>query len=264
MITGKNIVITGCNNGIGLEILKLLKNSNSILCVDTGTENLKSLSSGNITVFQKDVSSKEAVDEIFSKAEELFGTIDIFFANAGFGYYEEIDYVSWDRVERIFQTNVFSPIYSYQKYLKHIGDKEGIFVLTGSVIGLIAIPGFAMYSSTKFALDGFSRAIRFEKPDNLQFTCIYPVATDTEFFKRANKIDYKKPFPVQSPETVAKKAVKGVEKGKKNINTSIMFNLMKPAMRTIPPLKTLYLLSENRKFRQFRIKVNELKNTHQY
>ena len=41
MITGKNIVLTGCNSGIGLEVLKLLvKGDNRVLAVDTDTDNL--------------------------------------------------------------------------------------------------------------------------------------------------------------------------------------------------------------------------------
>ncbi len=264
MISNKNIVLTGCNNGIGLEVLKILiKSNNRILCIDTGTDNLEQLSKDNKNIFimKKDVSSEEAVDEIFSKAEELFSHIDIFYSNAGFAYYEEIDYTDWARVKRIFETNVFSPVYSYQKYRKHIQEKKGVFVFTSSVIGLIAIPGFALYSSTKFALSGFTRAIRFEKPENMQLTCIYPVATDTGFFRRANKIDFKKPFPVQSPETVARKAVKGIEKGKKNVNPCIFFNISKPFMQLIPPFKILYLWEENRKFSAFRKRVNELKNS---
>ncbi len=262
MPENKNIVLTGCNNGIGFEILKLLKNNgNRILCVDTGTDNLKTIKSENITILQKDVSSEKAVDEIFLEAEKMFGKTDIFIANAGFGYYEEMDYTDWDRIKRIFETNVFSPVYSYQKYIKHIGTDDGIFVLMGSVIGLLAIPGYALYSSTKFALDGFSRAIRFEKPDNLQFTCIYPVATDTGFFRRANKIDFRKPFPVQSPELVAKKAVKGIDEGKKNVNPCLLFNLSKPLMRILPPLKALYLMYENRKFTAFRKRIQLFNNT---
>lgn len=260
MIRGKNIVITGANNGIGLQILMLLlRENNRILCVDTGTEKLKDLKNDKITILQKDVSSKEAVDEIFETAENIFGKIDIFFANAGFGYYEEIDYTDWDRIKRIFETNVFSPVYSYQKYIKHLGGKEGIFVITDSVIGLLAIPGYALYSSTKFALSGFSRAIRFEKPENLQLTCIYPVATDTGFFRRANKIDFRKPFPVQAPETVARKAVEGVAKGKKTVNPSLLFNISKPFMRILPPLKVIYLHFENKKFTSFRNRVQKLK-----
>ena len=50
----------------------------------------------------------------------LFGKIDIFYANAGYPYYEVFDYVDWDRTKRMFETNVYSPIYSYQKYVKHL------------------------------------------------------------------------------------------------------------------------------------------------
>ncbi len=259
MIQNKNIVITGCNNGIGFEILKLLlQGNNRILCVDTGTDNLEALGSEKITILKKDVSSKEAADEIFREAESIFEKIDIFFANAGFGYYEEINYADWDRIKRIFETNVFSPVYSYQKYIKHLEGRNGIFVITDSVIGLLAIPGYALYSSTKFALSGFSRALRFEKPENLQLTCIYPVATDTGFFKRANKIPFRKPFPVQHPQTVARKTVKGVEKGKKNINPCLLFNISKPFLRILPALKALYLYNENKKFISFKKRAAEL------
>ena len=259
MITNKNIVLTGANNGIGFRILKLLlEGKNRILCIDTGTDNLEALGCEKITILKKDISSEAAVDEIFNKAQELFGKIDIFFANAGFGYYEEINYEDWNRVKRIFETNVFSPVYSYQKYIRHLNGRKGAFVITDSVIGLLATPGFALYSSTKFALSGFSRAVRFEKPDNLQLTCIYPVATDTGFFKRANKIPYEKPFPVQSPETVARKAVKGVEKGKKIVSTSLLFNISKPFMRLLPPLKAVYLYFENKKFIRFKEKLKKL------
>lgn len=259
MITNKSIVLTGCNNGIGLEILKLLlKGNNRIICVDTGSENLKKLNSDKIIIMQKDVSSFPAVDDIFNEAVKQFGKIDIFIANAGFGYYEEINYENWDRIKRIFETNVFSPIYSYQKYIKHLNGENGIFVLTDSVIGLLAIPGYSLYSASKYALNGFSRAVRYEKPENMQLTCIYPVATDTEFFSRANKIDFKKPFPVQSPETVAKKAVKGIEKGKRTVNPCIMFNIIKPFMRIFPPVKILYLYFENRKYREFKEKLHRM------
>lgn len=261
MITDKNIVLTGCNNGIGLEVLKLfLEGVNRILCVDTGTDNLESLARENKNVFilKKDVSSQEAVDEIFTKAEELFSHIDIFYSNAGFAYYEEINYTDWSRIKRIFDTNVFSPVYSYQKYRRHIGENKGIFVFTVSVIGIVAIPGFALYSSTKFALSGFSRAIRFEKPRNMQLTCIYPVATDTGFFRRANKIDFEKPFPVQSPETVARKAVKGIEKGKNTVNPCLLFNISAPLMKALPFLKSLYLYFENKKFTRFREKLRKI------
>ena len=259
MITGKNIVLTGCNSGIGLEVLKLLiPGKNRIFCVDFETDRLEKMANENIIVFNKDVSSKEAVDEIFDKALEALGSIDIFYANAGYAYYEEMNYTDWDRVQSIFETNVFSPIYSYQKYVEYLDGRNGIFAITISAIGTMAMPGFSLYSASKFAMNGFQEGIRFEKPDNVQLTCLYPIATDTGFFKRSNDIEYKRPFPVQSPVIVARKMVEGIENGKKNVNPSALFAFSKQLMKFVPPVKTVYHYLEKRKFNDFKKKVKEL------
>lgn len=253
MITGKTIVLTGCNSGIGLEVLKLiLKGDNRILCVDKNVDVLKSYESDSLHILQKDVSSKEAVDEVFEVAEEKLGHIDIFFANAGYAYYEEINYIDWDRVAAIFETNVFSPIYSYQKYIKHLDGRKGVYAITVSAIGTMAMPGFTLYSSSKFAMHGFQQGIRFETPNNLQLTCIYPVATNTNFFKTANEAEYRWPFPVQQPDVVARKAVKGIEKGKKRVSPSGLFVFSQQLMKFLPFVRTLYWALENRKFKEFR------------
>ena len=55
----------------------------------------------NVIPFACDVSTAEGVETIFAKAEELFPKIDIFYANAGFPYYEQFDYTDWDRVENM-------------------------------------------------------------------------------------------------------------------------------------------------------------------
>ena len=144
MIKGKNIVLTGANSGIGLEVLKILKNDNKVLCVDKNVDVLEGMANENVLVLQKDVSSKEAVDEIFEVALEKLGSIDIFYANAGYPYYEEFNYVDWDRVARMFETNVYSPIYSYQKYLEYLDGRKGIFAITISAIGTMAMPGFTI------------------------------------------------------------------------------------------------------------------------
>ncbi len=259
MITGKNIVLTGCNDGIGLEFLKLLKQGkNKVLCVDFETHNLKNMLDENTFLMDIDVSSKEAVDEIFKKALETLGNIDIFYANAGYAYYEELNYTDWERVQKIFETNVFSPIYSYQKYKEYLNGRKGIFAMTVSAIGTMAMPGFTLYSASKFGLHGFQEGIRFENPDNIQLTCLYPVATATGFFKRSNDIEYKRPFPVQTPDVVARKMLKGIENGKKNVSPCVLFGISKQLMKFIPPVKTAYLYLEKRKFNDFKKKVKEM------
>ena len=117
MISNKTIVLTGADSGIGLEVLKLLasEKSNKILAVDINCRNMDKLGD-NVITYQCDVSSKEGVDSIFEKAISELGSIDIFYANAGYPYYEIIDYTDWDRTKKMFETNVFSPIYTYEKY----------------------------------------------------------------------------------------------------------------------------------------------------
>ena len=258
MISGKNIVLTGCNSGIGLEVLKLLSKNNKILCVDKNTDLLEAVKNANMIVLKKDVSSKEAVDEIFEVAKENFEIIDIFYANAGYPYYEEMNYVDWDRVSRMFETNVFSPIYSYQKYVEYLNGRKGIFAITVSAIGTMAMPGFTIYSASKFAMHGFQEGIRFEKPDNVQLTCLYPVATDTGFFRAANEIEFKKPFPVQKPEIVARKMVAGIENGKDMVSPCVLFDISKQLMKFMPIVKTTYLALEKKKFKDFKKTVAKL------
>lgn len=261
MIQNKTIVITGADSGIGLEVLKLLaaEKSNKILAVDINMENMDKLSS-NVIPFQCDVSSAEGVDSIFEKAIAELGSIDIFYANAGYPYYEIIDYVDWDRTKRMFETNVFSPIYTYEKYKEYLNGKPGHLAITVSAIGKMAMPGFTTYSASKFAMEGFQQGIRFEMPKNMTLTCLYPIATATNFFKAANEVEFERPFPVQDPKVVAKKMVKGMEKGKKSVNPSFLFSLSGVLFSIAPPIKKTYLALEKGKLRRFAEKVGKKLN----
>ncbi len=253
MITGKNIVLTGCNSGIGLEVLKILtKANNKILCVDKDTDNLYKFDPEKVEIMQIDVSSQDAVDAIFAKAEEIFDFIDIFYANAGYPYYEEMNYTDWDRVAAMFETNVYSPIYSYQKYVKYLDGRKGIFAITVSAIGEMAMPGFTIYSSSKFAMHGFQQGIRLEKPDNVQLTCLYPVATETNFFRTANEYKFKKPFPVQQPTVVAQKMVEGIEQGKEIVSPCTLFGISKVLMNFFPIVRKIYWGMEQKGFEKYK------------
>ena len=258
MISNKTIVLTGADSGIGLEVLKLLasEKSNKILAVDINCRNMDKCGD-NVITYQCDVSSKEGVDSIFEKAISELGSIDIFYANAGYPYYEIIDYTDWDRTKRMFETNVFSPIYTYEKYKEYLGGKEGHLAITVSAIGKMAMPGFTTYSATKFAMEGFQQGIRFELPKNMKLTCLYPIATDTNFFATANKVEFERPFPVQSPKVVAKKMVKALEKGKKSVNPSFLFTLSGVLFGVCPPIKSVYLGLEKAKFKRFLKKVGK-------
>lgn len=258
MIDNKAIVLTGANSGIGYETLKLFAagKGNRILAVDKNTDKLESFGQ-NVTALKADVGSKDAIDGIFNKAEELFGNIDIFYANAGFPYYEVFNYADWERAKVMFDTNVFSPIYSYSRYIEHLAGRKGVYAITISAIGQMAMPGFALYSASKFAVEGFQQAIRLELPENVQLTCLYPIATDTGFFKAANSREFEKPFPLQKPDHVAKAMVQGIEKGKKSVSPSKLFGFAKLLMKFMPFVRTVYWGMEKAKLRRFIAKSNQ-------
>lgn len=254
MINNKNIVLTGASSGIGLEVLKLLVKGegNKILAVSRhAVEKLEGFAP-NVIPFNGDISTKEGIDAIFAKAEELFDKIDIYYNNAGFPYYEVYDYEDWDRLKAIFDTNTLAPAYSYVKYMHHLNGRDGHLAFTVSAIGTMAMPGYALYSASKFGLQGFQEGIRLEMPKNVKFTCLYPVATDTNFFKvAADGVKFEKPFPVQSPVVVAKKMVEGIEKGKKKVSPCGLFALSKVLMTICPPVRTIYWRLEQKKLERF-------------
>lgn len=253
MINGKNIVLTGASSGIGLEVLKLLVQGtdNRILAVSRHADTLEGFAP-NVTPFVCDVSSAEGVEKIFEKAESMFDKIDIFYANAGFPYFETFDYCDWERMERMFRTNTFSPMYTYARYLKHLNGREGHLAITVSAIGQMAMPGYAVYSASKFATQGFQQAVRVEKPKTLKMTCLYPVATNTNFFVvAADGEKFDKPFPVQSPDVVARKMVAGIEKGKKFVSPCGLFGFARVLMAICPPVRTVYWNLELQKLRRY-------------
>lgn len=256
MITGKKIVLTGANSGIGLETLKLLvKGDNKILAVDLRTDVIDTFDKAKVTSFVCDVSTPENVDGIFAKATEVLGDIDIFYANAGFPYYEIMDYTNWDRIDKIFKVNTYSPIYTYMKFVEYKNGKPGQFAITISAMGQMGFPGYALYASTKFALEGWQQCMRYELPKNIKLTNIYPVATATGFFKKgaegSGAVIKRKPFPVQKATTVAKKAVKGIEKGKKSVNPCGLFGMSRVLFAICPPLKSIYMANEKGKLIEF-------------
>jgi short-subunit dehydrogenase len=262
-IEGRNIVITGASSGIGREVLDRLADpakGNRVLATSRTIEKLKGYGS-NVTLFNSDVSTQEGVDRLFEKAESMFDKIDIVIANAGAPYYEKFDYVDWDRIQKIFDLNTISPIYTYSRYLSHLNGREGHIVYTISAMGEMAIPGYALYTATKFAMKGFQEEIRLEAPKNIKITAVYPVSTATNFFNvGGNGIDVGRPFPVQKAELVAERMISGIEKAKKHIYPCRIWKPSKLLMAAVPQVKSVYWGIEKNRLKRFIKKKAALEN----
>lgn len=224
-IPHKNIILTGAASGIGKALLLQLLEFEGIkiLAVDL---NEVDVVDDKVIPYSCDVSRQTEIDSLFEFALTQFSMIDIFIANAGFAYYEAISTPDWQRIERIFQVNVFAPIYSFQKMKALNIGREYFVMMTASAMAKVAIPGFALYGATKAALDRFEDAYRFENQDLGHLSLIYPIATKSNFFNRStdfSRHDVPVPFPAHTPEEVAKAMINGIKNNETHVYTSKLF-----------------------------------------
>lgn len=248
-INNKNIVLTGASSGIGLAILKLLLNYKNIriVAVARHVETIPS-KDGVVFPFSADLSNERGVDSLFEYTQTVFGEIDIFIANAGYGYLEKQPDPNWKRIGAIFELNTFSPIYSLQKLTEQDRNKPKCFVCTISAVAQVPLPYYSLYCSTKAALHQFIEAYRYEKPSYLQLIAVYPVATRTAFFEKAANEKYPSvPFLSQTADVVAKAIVKGIENNKKRVYPSSGFRIFKTLGQFFPFIFSLYSVFEKRK-----------------
>ena len=195
-----------------------------------------------------DLSKKEEVERLFDFASKELGTIDILFANAGFAYYERIETPGYEHIEKIYNTNVLAPIYLSELMAELNKGRDYRVVVTCSAMGKLPIPGYALYSSTKAALDSFFTAYRYELKNEKTVCLVYPIATKTNFFKAAGE-NTPHLYPVQSAEIVAKSIIHGVLKDKPSVYPSkifVIFNLI--LNRVAPFINYFYVIYAKRKF----------------
>ncbi|MBP1676604.1 MAG: short-chain dehydrogenase [Bacteroidetes bacterium] len=240
-IENKRIVVTGASSGIGLELVKSLSAIAGTKIIATGrkTENIPVLP--NVSVFKADVANKAEVKALFTFALEKLGGIDIFIANAGYGYYGKFGHESWEKIQDMFTTNVTSPLYSLSQMIELNLKNEFSVVITCSGIGQLPYPGMALYAGSKFALDGFSTAIQYEMPANGNLILIYPVATYTGFFDKAQMKKEQIPWPRQQVTTVVKSIIKGIRKNKKRVYPYRLFPVIIYLTNVLPFVRTIFL-----------------------
>jgi short-subunit dehydrogenase len=222
-IDGKRIVITGASSGIGKEtLLQIVRFSNvKVIAADLNPEQIPKYDT--VTSLKVDVSNTDELDALIQSANEKMGGIDIFFANAGFAYYERIPSADWKRMDRIYKTNVFSPIYTVTK-LNTSQTMPFLFIVTASAMSHLPLPGYALYSSTKAGVNSFMQSYRYELKKGNRIMVVYPIATRTKFFDTAGK-QVPVPFPSQEPKTVAKKIIQGIKRNANSVYPSKIFRL---------------------------------------
>jgi NAD(P)-dependent dehydrogenase (short-subunit alcohol dehydrogenase family) len=224
-IDGKRIIITGASSGIGRALLQeLTRREVQVVAVGRDEARLRdavasaSGSKAPVIPFTADMARQRDVDALFKYATERMDGIDIFFANAGLAYWERTPEPDWGRIEAIFRTNVFSPIYAAEKMQSLFPGTGYRVVITSSILGRVGLDGYALYSSTKAALDRFAEVYRLENRERGQLVLVYPLAVRSSFYQTAGHAPV--PWLSQPAEEIAKAMLGGIEKDRETIYTS--------------------------------------------
>ena len=198
--------------------------------------------------FACDLSRQRGVDALFDYAIQKMGGIDIFVANAGFAYWEPVEAPDWSRIEAILQTNVFSPLYSAQKMHTLFHGADYRVLITSSLLGRIGLEGYALYASTKAAVDRFAEVYRLESSTQNRLVLVYPLAARSRFFEEAGGGPV--PWLSQSPESAARAILRGIEKDREPIYTSWILRPMLLAHHLFPFTGRWYQALDAKVFRR--------------
>ena len=177
----KTILITGAGSGFGegVAIGLAQKGYNVIATVQISPQvtplrkKAEELGLSNLRVEKLDL--LDPYDVAYAQTWD----IDVLFNNAGIGECGPVSEIPIDLVRRNFETNVFAPLALTQGFIKKwVAEKKPAkIVFTSSMGGLFTPPGYAVYVSTKHALEAVAEALDYElKPFNIKVQTINPGA----------------------------------------------------------------------------------------
>ena len=188
--TNKTVVVTGGTRGVGAAIVLLFQECNAeIIATGTNLDNLKRLnekSSDKRTKYTHlDFISDDSVQDFLGYIEKL-GRIDVLINNAGVNKIDSIHEISendWDWMNEVNLRGPFLITRSVSKIMKKQG--YGKIVNIASVFSIVSRAKRAAYSTTKWGLVGFTKAIAHDlAPHNILVNAVSPGFVDTELTRR--------------------------------------------------------------------------------
>lgn len=218
------IILTGATGGIGRHLAHQLAEQDAQLVLVASNE-LKlmelagELRMRNTRVMEvlADLRSPNAAQGIIEQVLRTWGKVDILINNAGILDFTMLEQQSPARIAELMQVNTIAPMQlasSVLPYFKHVN--RGHIVNIGSIFGSLAYPYYATYSASKYALRGFSQALRRELAGSgIHVTYVAPRAVRTTLNSAAS-IDmmHHGNMSIDEPETVASDIIIAIEERK--------------------------------------------------
>lgn len=234
----KVVVVTGSSAGLGEQICYEAAKEGAIVVTCARRINLigkvkercMELSGKPAYAFQLDVSDPTSVDSFYHHLQEEVGRIDILVNNAGFGLFEEFIKFDLEKARQMFEVNILGMMVLTQKAAIQMAEqKSGQIINIASMAGKMATAKSAVYSATKYAVMGFSNALRLEmKPYNVKVMTVNPGPIATNFFDKADPSgEYLQAVDlfVLQPEKLARQITRGMICHRREINKPLVMEV---------------------------------------
>jgi NADP-dependent 3-hydroxy acid dehydrogenase YdfG len=167
---GKVAVVTGAGSGIGQGLAIELGRSGAKLAISDvdieglaqTEERLKAIGTP-VKVDRLDVTEREAFLVYADAVNDHFGKVNQIYNNAGIAFSGDVEVTQFKDIERVMDVDFWGVVNGTKAFLPHlIASGDGHVINVSSVFGLFSVPGQAAYNSAKFAVRGFTEALRQE------------------------------------------------------------------------------------------------------
>ena len=188
-LSGKVAVVTGASKGIGAAIAKHLAAEGAAVVVnysaskDGADRVVKEVtaSGGRAIAVKANLSRKTEIDQLFAETKKAFGQIDILVNNAGIYEFSPVEQITEEHYHKQFDLNVLGLALATQAAVKQFNPAGGSVINISSVVSTMGVPGAAIYSGTKGAVDAITRSLAKELgPRGIRVNAINPGMVETD------------------------------------------------------------------------------------
>ncbi len=226
----KSVLVTGASSGIGMETADLFAMNG--FKVYAASRHPRKTDNPSIVPIEMDVTDEKSVE----RAAREIGELGVIVHCAGFGISGSAEMAPADRVRAQMETNYFGVLNVNRVFMPLLRrNRRSLVLITGSIAGLVPIPYQSHYSSSKYALEAYGKALRMEAGQfGVKVTVVEPGDTKTGFTKaRTSDEPEGSPYFDQCRESVAKMA-KDEQSGKPANTVANVF--LRLAFRKNPPV----------------------------
>ncbi|MCW4352427.1 oxidoreductase [Hoyosella sp. YIM 151337] len=186
----KAVLVTGCSTGIGHETARHLARAGfTVYATARKSDTLEDLKAEGCKTLALDVTDEDSMAAAVKSVEEAEGAIWGLVNNAGYSQSGAVETIPIESIRKQFETNVFGLVRMCQLVLPAMRARgEGRIVNIGSMGGKLTFPGGGTYHATKYAVEAFSDALRFEASGfGIKVVLIEPGFIKTHFADTARR-----------------------------------------------------------------------------